>query len=70
MTEHPNEEAAFKLAVQAVAEGSPTPFQAEALDAAILEPEAELRRLPTPEIARRVQGMPFIGNPERKNSSR
>lgn len=68
--EHLTEEAAFKLAVQAVAEGSPTPFQAEALDVAILEPEAELRRLPAAEVARRVQGMPFIGAPERRSSSR
>jgi proteasome alpha subunit len=64
------EEAAFKLAVQAVAEGSPTPFQADALDVAILEPETDLRRLATAEIGRRVQGMPFIGNPEKKTSSR
>ncbi len=68
LPEKPGEDAAFKLAVQAVAEGSPTPFQPEALDAAILEPEAELRRLPTADIARRVQGMPFIGNPEKKNA--
>jgi proteasome alpha subunit len=59
------EESAFKLAVQAVAEGSPTPFPPEALDVAVLEPEQELRRLPTPEVARRVAGMPFIGSPER-----
>lgn len=65
-----NEESAFKLAVQAVAEGSPTPFQPEALDVAILEPEAELRRLPSTEVARRVQGMPFIGAAERRSSSR
>ena len=64
------EEAAFKLAVQAVAEGSPTPFQPEALDAAILEPAQDLRRLPTSEVARRVQGMPFIGAPERKANGR
>ncbi len=70
LADHANEEAAFKLAVQAVAEGSPTPFQPEALDVAILEPEAELRRLPTSEIARRVQGMPFIGAPDRKGASR
>ncbi len=62
-----NEEAAFKLAVQAVAEGSPTPFPAEALDAAILEPEKELRRLPTAEVGRRVAGLPFIGPAERAN---
>jgi proteasome alpha subunit len=65
-----NEEAAFKLAVQAVAEGSPTPFQPEALDAAILEPESALRRLATTEVARRVQGLPFIGAPERKTNGR
>ncbi len=64
------EDAAFKLAVQAVAEGSPTPFQPEALDAAILEPESALRRLPTAEVARRVQGLPFIGAPERKSNGR
>jgi proteasome alpha subunit len=65
-----NEEAAFKLAVQSVAEGSPTPFLPDALDVAILEPEASLRRLATPEIARRVQGLPFIGSPDRKPSSK
>jgi proteasome alpha subunit len=65
-----DEDAAFKLAVQAVAEGSPTPFQPEALDAAILEPESELRRLPSTEVARRVQGLPFIGAPERKANGR
>lgn len=65
-----DEDAAFKLAVQAVAEGSPTPFQPEALDAAILEPESELRRLPSAEVARRVQGLPFIGAPERKSNGR
>ena len=59
-----DEEAAFKLAVQAVAEGSPTPFPPEALDAAILEPETELRRLPNSEVARRVAGLPFIGTPD------
>jgi proteasome alpha subunit len=64
------EEAAFKLAVQAVAEGSPTPFPPEALDVAMLEPETELRRLPTTEVARRVAGMPFIGAPERKGSAK
>jgi proteasome alpha subunit len=63
--EERGEEAAFKLAVEAVAEGSPTPFPAEALDAAILEPETELRRLPLAEVARRVQGMSFIGPGER-----
>lgn len=62
------EEAAFKLAVQAVAEGSPTPFPAEALDVAVLEPETELRRLPVTEVARRVAGMPFIGTPDRSKS--
>ncbi len=70
VTEKLNEEAAFKLAVQAVAEGSPTPFQPEALDAAILEPESALRRLPTVEVARRVQGLPFIGAPEKKTNGR
>jgi proteasome alpha subunit len=70
VTDKLGEEAAFKLAVQAVAEGSPTPFQPEALDAAILEPESALRRLPTTEVARRVQGLPFIGAPERKTNGR
>ncbi|MCI4369586.1 MAG: archaeal proteasome endopeptidase complex subunit alpha [Thermoplasmata archaeon] len=59
------EESAFKLAVQAVAEGSPTPFPPEALDVAILEPESELRRIPVSDVAKRVAGMPFIGAPER-----
>lgn len=68
--DHLNEDAAFKLAVQAVAEGSPTPFQPEALDVAILERETELRRLPTAEVARRVQGMSFIGAPDRKSNGR
>jgi len=63
-----NEDAAFKLAVQAVAEGSPTPFPAEALDVAILEADTELRRLPVAEVARRVAGMPFIGTPDRSKS--
>jgi proteasome alpha subunit len=70
MPDHLSEADGFKLAVQAVAEGSPTPFQAEALDVSFLEPDADLRRLPTAEVARRVQGMPFIGTPERKSSSR
>jgi len=70
VTDHLTEDAAFKLAVQAVAEGSPTPFQPEALDAAILEPNAELRRLAPTEVARRVQGLPFIGAPEKKNNNR
>jgi proteasome alpha subunit len=65
-----NEDGAFRLAVQAVAEGSPTPFPAEALDVAVLEPESELRRIPGAEVSKRVQGMPFIGNPERPGSSR
>lgn len=65
LPEKRDEEAAFKLAVQAVAEGSPTPFPAEALDIAILENGEELRRLPSSEVARRVQGMPFIGPAER-----
>jgi len=64
------EESAFKLAVQGVAEGSPTPFQPEALDVAILEPETDLRRLPVADVTRRVQGMPFIGTPERRPNSR
>lgn len=64
------EEQAFKLAVQAVAEGSPTPFPAEALDAAILEPDAELRRIPVTEVAKRVQGMPFIGPAERNRNAK
>jgi proteasome alpha subunit len=64
------EETAFKLAVQAVAEGSPTPFPPEALDVALLEPESELRRLAPAEVARRVQGMPFIGPSERSKSSK
>ncbi len=59
------EETAFQLAVQAVAEGSPTPFPPEALDVAVLEPNTELRRLSATEIARRVAGMPFIGSPNR-----
>ncbi|HEV2230659.1 MAG TPA: proteasome subunit alpha [Thermoplasmata archaeon] len=59
------EESAFKLAVQAVAEGSPTPFPPEALDVAILEPEKELRRLNPAEVGRRVSGLPFIGTPDR-----
>jgi proteasome alpha subunit len=70
VTDHLTEDAAFKLAVQAVAEGSPTPFQPEALDAAILEPNSELRRLPPAEVARRVAGLPFIGAPEKKPNSR
>ncbi|MGI0132139.1 MAG: archaeal proteasome endopeptidase complex subunit alpha [Thermoplasmata archaeon] len=64
------EETAFRLAVQAVAEGSPTPFPAEALDVAILEPEAELRRIPVPEVAKRVSGLPFIGTPDRAKGSK
>ncbi|MCI4335000.1 MAG: archaeal proteasome endopeptidase complex subunit alpha [Thermoplasmata archaeon] len=59
------EESAFKFALQAVAEGSPTPFPAEALDVAFLEPEKDLRRLPTAEVSRRASGLPFIGTPER-----
>ncbi len=70
MPDHLNEDAAFKLAVQAVAEGSPTPFPPEALDVSFLEPESDLRRLPASEVARRVQGMSFIGSPERKPGSR
>jgi proteasome alpha subunit len=63
------EETAFRLAVQAVAEGSPTPFPPEALDASILEPDTELRRLPVADVARRVAGMPFIGASERGGRS-
>jgi proteasome alpha subunit len=70
LSERPTEESALKLAVQAVAEGSPTPFQPDALDVAILEPEAELRRLTTAEVSKRVQGLSFIGPPERRGSSR
>jgi len=70
LPDHLTEDAAFKLAVQAVAEGSPTPFQAEALDVAILEPDTDLRRLAVSEVARRVQGMPFIGAPERRPNAR
>lgn len=66
LTETRDEASAFALAVQAVAEGSPTPFPAEALDVAILEPDTELHHLPTSEVARRVEGMPFIGTPDRK----
>ncbi|MGI0139535.1 MAG: archaeal proteasome endopeptidase complex subunit alpha [Thermoplasmata archaeon] len=66
ISEPRNEEQAFQLAVQSVAEGSPTPFPPEALDIAILEPETELRRLPPAEVARRVNGLPFIGTPDRK----
>jgi proteasome alpha subunit len=65
-----NEESAFRLAVEAVAEGSPTPFPPEALDVAILEPGTELRRLPTVEVAKRVSGMSFIGPADRAKSSR
>jgi proteasome alpha subunit len=70
ISETRTEDAAFKLAVQAVAEGSPTPFPPEALDAAVLEGETELRRLPPPEVTKRVQGMSFIGTPERGRSAR
>ncbi|MGI0055025.1 MAG: archaeal proteasome endopeptidase complex subunit alpha [Thermoplasmata archaeon] len=66
ISEPRNEEQAFQLAVQSVAEGSPTPFPPEALDVAILEPETELRRLPPAEVARRVSGLAFIGTPDRK----
>lgn len=64
------EDGAFKLAVQSVAEGSPTPFPADALDVAVLEPDEELRRLTPVEVARRVQGMPFIGTPDRSKNSK
>src|SRR5579871_6739528 len=63
------EDAAFRLAVQAVAEGSPTPFPPEALDVSILEPTAELRHLTPAEVAKRVSGMPFIGPLERGRAS-
>lgn len=65
-----DEASAFALAVQAVAEGSPAPFPAEALDVAILEPDTELRHLSATEVARRVEGMPFIGVPDRKANGR
>lgn len=68
--DHLTEESAFKLAVQAVAEGSPTPFPPDALDVAILEPDQDLRRLSVAEVARRVQGMAFIGTPDRRSSPR
>ncbi len=68
--EERNESSAFQLAVQAVAEGAPTPFLPEALDVSILEPGRELRRLATDDVARRVQGLPFIGPPERKGAGR
>lgn len=70
LTETRDEQSAFTLAVQAVAEGSPTPFPAEALDISILEPEAELRHLSAPEVGRRVEGLPFIGTPDRKGNGR
>lgn len=63
------EESGFKLAVQAVAEGSPTPFPAEALDVSILEPDRELRHLTPDEVGRRVAGLPFIGTPDRSAKS-
>ncbi len=65
-----NEDAAFKLAVQAVAEGSPTPFPPEALDVSVLEPETELRRLATAEVGKRVSGMSFIGTPDKAKNAR
>jgi proteasome alpha subunit len=70
LTEKRDEDTAFRLAVQAVAEGSPTPFPPEALDIAVLEPARELRRLPTPEVTKRVGGMPFIGPVDRAASHR
>ncbi len=70
LPEKANEETAFRFAVQAVAEGSPTPFPPDALDASILEPESELRRLSTAEVARRVQGLSFIGTPDKKSAPR
>ena len=60
-----DEESGFKLAVTAVAEGSTPPFPAEALDVSFLEPDKDLRRLSSTEVARRVQGMSFIGESER-----
>lgn len=60
LPEKATEETAFRFAVQAVAEGSPTPFPPEALDASILEPESELRRLTTAEVARRVLSLIHI----------
>jgi proteasome alpha subunit len=63
------EETAFKLAVNAVAEGSPTPFPAEALDVAILEPEKELRHLTAADVTKRVAGLAFIGPAERSRSA-
>ncbi len=68
--EHRDEAAAFELALQAVAEGSPSPFPPEALDVASLAPASERRRLTPADIAKRAQGMPFIGTPERKTSGR
>jgi len=64
------EETAFRLAVQAAAEGSPTPFPPEALDVAILEPEQDLRRLSVADVSRRVAGMPFIGPADRGKSGK
>jgi proteasome alpha subunit len=70
LPDHRDEDSAFKLAVQAAAEGSPTPFPAEALDIAILESGSELRRLTPAEVSRRVSGMPFIGTADRSNSKK
>jgi proteasome alpha subunit len=64
------EDSAFKLAVQAVAEGSPTPFPPEALDVSILEPDTDLRHLTPAEVTKRVSGMPFIGPLERGRGSK
>ena len=64
------EESAFKLAVQAVAEGSPTPFPPRRSTSPILEPELDLRHLTPAEVTKRVSGMPFIGPPERSNRSK
>jgi proteasome alpha subunit len=64
------EESAFKLAVEAVAEGSPSPFPAEALDIAILEVDKELRRLTPQEVVRRTSGFPFIGTPDKSASAK
>ncbi len=65
-----DEDSAFRVAASAVAEGSPTPFPAEALDVSFLQPNSNLKRLTSPEIARRVQGLPFIGEPEKSRTTR
>ena len=65
-----DEASAFTTAVQAVAEGSPTPFPAAALDVAILEPDSELKHLSAEDVGRRVEGMPFIGTSDRSSTAR